>query len=107
MLNKFGLAEARPMRGDLQIEFMIKTTPTQPEVVEMIEEWRGSHSTVWDDIGFEMRGEQKPHWLSSEVPKKEVTIDIERHNEELVDTEILLGTLNTLLPTIRNIYQAQ
>lgn len=107
-MKKFGLATPSTMRENLEVEFMMKTTPTQEEVEEMIDEWRSSHSATWDDVGFIFNGNpNQTHWLSSEVPKKELEIDVERHNEELVDTEILLNTLDNLHQVMRNVYQSQ
>lgn len=107
LMKKLGIADPSAMRENLEVEFLMKTTPTRDEVVEMIDEWRSSHSTTWDDIGFVFNGNVQPHWLSHEVPKKEVEIDVERYNEELVDTEILLNTLGTLHHAMRNVYQSQ
>lgn len=108
LMNKLGLAQPSAMRENLEVEFKMKTTPTQEEVIEMIEEWRSNHSATWDDIGFVFSGNHSHiHWLSSEVPKKELEIDVERYNEELVDTEILLNTLDTFHHAMRNVYQSQ
>jgi hypothetical protein len=98
-LDIIGLG-ARLPRGHLPDEVLIKTempmTFEQPELKEIIATWEADHADDHqpeEDIGFVLRGEATPRWLSRSYSRKNFGIDLQWLDEELVDPQSLLHQL--------------
>lgn len=59
----------------------------------MVEEWRKNHDSKWDDIGFTLKGEQVPRWLSNSLARDQYKLDVKRIDDEIVDASSLLEKL--------------
>ena len=51
------------------------------------------HDSKWDDIGFTLKGEQVPRWLSNSLARDQFDLDVKRIDEEIVDATSLLEKL--------------
>lgn len=95
LLQRVGLAEppAAPPAVKLEYEMSVRLEPA--EMRELADQWddEAAEAEDWEDIGFILRGEQTPHWLSKSVARLKIDLDIERDSAEIVNPESLLAQL--------------
>jgi hypothetical protein len=75
----------------LELEY----SPTKAELEAMIEgEASDPDSLGWDDMGFQLKGESSPRWISKEPAAGWFNLDIKRINEEAIDLASLMAALS-------------
>lgn len=89
-----GLKKQKKLDSNVNFSYEFSYTPTEQEVEEMVSEWEKSHDSKWDDIGFLLRGEQAPRWLSNSVARSEFELKVKRLDEEIVEAKSLLKALS-------------
>ena len=92
-LLNLGLKKKRNLNSEVNFSYEFSFAPSEPELKEMIAEWEKNHDSKWDDIGFTLKGEQVPRWLSKSLARDMIELDVKRVNEEIVDTRSLLDQL--------------
>ena len=60
----------------------------------MIQDWKEGTEREWDDYGFVFRGSSDIHWLSHSLARVEQELDVERDNDEVVNSMSLLNALH-------------
>lgn len=100
LLVNCGIVPDIPLQNNIQVKYEFGHTPTEYELDSMIQEWEMSHDTKWDDIGFAIKGETSPFWLSHSVAKNKFELDVERDNEEIVNPESLLEQITSIRPRL-------
>lgn len=93
VLLNLGLKKQRNLNSEVNFSYEFSFTPSETELKEMISEWERSHDSKWDDIGFTLKGEQVPRWLSNSLARDEFDLDVKRINEEIVDAKSILEQL--------------
>lgn len=81
---------------DVKVKYEIPYSPSAEEFDAMVEEWEAEHETKWDDIGFKLTGDAQIRWLSHSIAKSEYELDVERDNDEIVDSQSLLNALSQM-----------
>lgn len=51
---------------------------SEQQLEKIIEDWRKSGGSQWDDYGFQFKGSSTVHWLSSASARGEFQVDVER-----------------------------
>ncbi|HDZ9327483.1 TPA: hypothetical protein RUZ39_001371 [Vibrio cholerae] len=92
-LKNLGLKKQRSLNSDVNFSYEFSFTPSEAELKEMIAEWEKSHDSKWDDIGFTLKGEQGPLWLSNSLARDKFDLDVNRIDEEIVDAKSILEQL--------------
>src|SRR5690625_932528 len=92
-LLNLGLKKQRNLNSEVNFSYEFSFTPSEPELKEMIAEWEKNHDSKWDDIGFTLKGEQVPRWLSNSLARDKFELDVKRIDEEIVDARSLLDQL--------------
>lgn len=92
-LLNLGLKKQRNLNSEVNFSYEFSFTPSEPELKEMIAEWEKSHDSKWDDIGFTLKGEQVPRWLSNSLARDQFKLDVNRIDEEIVDAKSILEQL--------------
>jgi hypothetical protein len=92
-LLNLGLKKQRDLDSEVNFSYEFSFTPSEPELKEMIAEWEQGHDSKWDDIGFTLKGDQVPRWLSNSLARDQFELDVKRIDEEIVDAKSLLEQL--------------
>lgn len=77
-----------------KLKYRMTTPVTVEDVQAMIDDWKDGVETEWNDYGFMFKGDSKLHWLSHSIARREFELDIERNNDEVVNSMSLLEALN-------------
>lgn len=104
LMTKIGSKQNRKLDREIEFRLEVKTKPNYKELNDIIDSWREEHESVWDDVGFKMKKEDKPYWLSSEIPTKDIELNVNRINNEFVKLDDLLNELDQKLDIFRDIY---
>lgn len=78
----------------VSISYEIGTTLSKTDVQEIIDH-ASKDTETWDDIGFMLKSDPNPHWLSKSFARDTFDIQVQRVNEEIVDLDALLGELDS------------
>ncbi|MET4163798.1 hypothetical protein ABIE61_003664 [Marinobacterium sp. MBR-111] len=92
-LLNLGLKKQRKLNSEVNFSYEFSYSPTEKELKEMVSEWEEGHDSKWDDIGFILKGEQVPRWLSNSLARDQFDLDVKRIDEEIVDAVSLLEKL--------------
>jgi len=92
-LLNLGLKKHRNLDSEVKFSYEFSFTPSEHELKEMIAEWEKNHDSRWDDIGFTLKGEQGPLWLSNSLARDKFELDVKRVDDEIVDAKSLLDKL--------------
>lgn len=93
-----GRPNAQPSSAKMRAS--ISAQPSSEEVKTIIKDWKAHGSSQWDDYGFQFKGEQKVHWLSSASARGEFTINVERDNVGQIDRVKLLDAVMHIKPEL-------
>lgn len=94
LLVATGLLHPRRGPDSVKIRYEVEYKPTQEELEEIITHWEEDDSDIaWDDVGFHLRGEPAPIWLSHSFAKESIELEVERRNEHVVQARSLLKSL--------------
>jgi hypothetical protein len=75
----------------LELEY----SPTKAELEAMMEaEQNDPDSLGWDDMGFQLKGENSPRWISRESAAGWFNLNVNRINEEALDLGSLMDALS-------------
>ncbi|GAW97955.1 MULTISPECIES: hypothetical protein [Colwellia] len=85
-----GLKKARNLNSEVNFSYQFPFTPSEQELKEMVKDWEDNHDAKWDDIGFTLKGEQAPRWLSNSLARSEYELDIKRLDDEIVEAKSIL-----------------
>lgn len=80
----------------VKIQYSMDTTVTPSEMRSLVREWAGAATrgdADWDDLGFMLKGEQSPLWLSHSLARKMFDLDVSRDTPEVVNAPSLARTL--------------
>lgn len=92
-LKGLGLKKKRTFDSEVNFSYEFSFNPSELELKEMVEEWEKSHDSKWDDIGFTLKGEQTPRWLSNSLARDEFELKVKRTDDEIVDAKSILKEL--------------
>ncbi len=95
LLERSGLALKKVLPPSVHMQYQVPTRLEPSEMSALIQQWEASSEEAdeWGDIGFLLRGESSPHWLSKSVARTITEFDIDRENAEVVKSSSLLGEL--------------
>lgn len=105
MLDHLGVGENNPDREEVRVEYSFPLTPTQEEFNNIIETWEESGMSWWNDVGFKFESENQIRWLSNALVKHTLAIDVQRDNDETVNTDSLFENLTTNRTMLINLVQ--
>ena len=103
MLRNLGIIQEEPIQNDVRVKYELDHTPDAEELEAIIEDWIAEHDSRWDDVGFQLEGEQSPFWLSHSVAKTKFDLNIQRDNAEIINAESLLEALTDNRAEILNL----
>jgi len=92
-LKSLGLKKKKNLDTEVKFSYEFNFSPTEDDLKEMIDEWKKHHDSKWDDIGFTLKGEQVPRWLSNSLARDQYELDVKRIDDEIVDASSLLEKL--------------
>ncbi|RJS93556.1 hypothetical protein D3260_07695 [Salinisphaera sp. Q1T1-3] len=96
LLTAFGISEPQEIQQTHHVRYEIDYQPTQDELEGIIEQWREEDAdgdSKWIDVGVIMRGEQVPRWFGNSLARDKFDIEVQRANEEVVNSRSLLSEL--------------
>ena len=89
-LYSLGLKNKRELKTEVKFSYEFSFSPTKDELNEIIIEWENNHDLKWDDIGFTLKGDPVPKWLSNSLARDHFELSVKRINDEIIDAESLL-----------------
>lgn len=92
-LRLMGLSTRDDGRKQARLAVSMAKSVTEEELENLIEEWEDNQGNQWDDCGFQLRGETDKHWLSSARVAGEFTLNVERGDNDQIDTKKLLDQI--------------
>lgn len=104
LMYTVGISRPSQLDDTVELKYEIKSKPTSQELEDIISSWQQDHSQVWDDVGFTFAGMQNPLWLSSEVPSKDIEINVSRSNDEFVNFGSLISELESKREELQRVY---
>ena len=107
IFKNLGIQDEISNDESLNMKYEMKIDLDRQELDDIIDTWRENHEGNWDDIGFKIKSENNPLWLSSDIPSEEVDLDVTRTNDEFLDFNRLLIDLESRLNLFRRIYTGQ
>lgn len=107
LMNFMGSNQPAVARDTIELKYEMKTKPSSQELEDIITSWQTDHEPTWDDIGFVIGSEPNPFWLSSEVPSKDIEINVIRDNDEFVNYDNLLTALENNIVDFRRVYNGE
>ena len=107
LMHHMGATEPHALTDNIELKYEMKTNLNNRELDDIITSWRQDHEQSWDDVGFMIPGNPNPLWLSSEVPSKEVDINVIRNNDEFVNFDSLLTELDNQIEDFRRVYNGE
>jgi len=93
LLQKLGLHTVTDNSQDVKVKYEIPFSPSSEELEGMISGWDSNHNSKWDDVGFELTGQQEVYWLSHSISKESVELDVRRDNAEVVNGDSIVTSL--------------
>lgn len=102
LMSKLGVGSVSGQNEDFQLKYEMKIQPTKSNVKEIIRSWKRVDS--WDDVGFKLKGQANPIWLSADIPTQEFDLNIKRTNNEFIDFQDLLDNLDSKIALIKKVY---
>ncbi len=72
-------------------------SPSAEDLEKIILNWKSQNSesaSAWENLGFQLDGEQKVRWIDSFLASEVFSLKIQRLNEEIVDVDSLLDELS-------------
>ncbi|WP_211828659.1 hypothetical protein [Kistimonas asteriae] len=91
MMDRVLLQDVTHAETDVKVKYEVSYTPSPEQLDQMISEWNENNETRWDDIGFNIAG--NTYWLSHSSAKDEVDLDITRDNDEVINAQSLIRSL--------------
>lgn len=76
-----------------RINYDIPFQPSVEDIESMFETWESEVDSKWDDFGVKIAGSQDIHWVSHTLARKEFDMDIERDNDEVVNSISLINAV--------------
>jgi hypothetical protein len=103
-LNLMGMGIAqRTLTDKVKIKVDLPLGFTAAELKATVKEWQEHLTTTdsrWDDLGFVIRGESSPFWLSKSYARKTFDIDIKWIDEEQIEPTALMQQLQIHRKTV-------
>lgn len=100
MMQKIGIGDNENNgNNSLNVKYSFPYTPSHDGIDAIIEHAMEEGLSWTNDVGFQMVGANDVIWLSNSIVKHEISLDIERDNDEIVN----LQSLATQLTNQRNI----
>jgi hypothetical protein len=97
LLESLGIRDAPDPEDPIRSRYEINFQPNEQQLEAMIEGWQqNGEESGWNDVGFKISGDSKIHWLSHSVSRYEEELEVERDNDEVVDSESLLHRLDDM-----------
>ena len=91
MMDRVLLQNVNPESTEVKVKYEVNYTPSQDQLQQIIREWNEKNETRWDDIGFNISGHT--YWLSHSTAKDKIDLNITRDNDEVINTQSLIQTL--------------
>ncbi|NIC42179.1 hypothetical protein [Aquabacterium sp. A08] len=95
LLQRAGMTAAPEIPAAVRVEYELPAKFEPDEMKALQDRWDIDNANMedWDDVGFVLKGEQTPHWLSKSVARGTHDLDVERESLELVNPASLLQQL--------------
>jgi hypothetical protein len=77
----------------VQYELPARFEPEEMRSLQARWDAESAEMEEWDDVGFVLKGESTPYWLSKSVARGALELDVERDNLEVVNSQSLLSEL--------------
>jgi hypothetical protein len=79
--------------NNIHFRYEIDLTPTEDELNQIMDQWDSVHSTKWDNIGFMLKDETSPRWISHSIAKGDFDLELDRNDVGIISAESLLNAL--------------
>lgn len=95
LLHRVGLADPPAAPPTVRLEYDMSVRLEPAEMRTLANQWdeESADAEDWEDIGFLLRGEQSPRWLSKSVARLKIDLEVARDSAEIVNPESLLAQL--------------
>lgn len=87
------LRDVQPNDDSIMIKQEVNCSISREELSEIIERWNEQDESQIDDFGFKFSGDSKIYWLRSSLARDIFTLDVERDNDEVVNSQSLMSAL--------------
>ncbi len=78
----------------VKVKYEMNSQPSRDELEEIIRNWEEEDKEeAWDNVGFQLSGEQTTHWLSHAFARSALELNVVRENAEVVQARSLLAVL--------------
>lgn len=95
LIRRAGMGAAPEAPPAVRLEYELPARFEPDEMKALQDRWdiESAEMEDWDDVGFQLKGEQTPYWLSKSVARGTHELDVVRDNEEVVNPQSLLDQL--------------
>lgn len=76
-----------------RISYDLPFQPTADDIENMFDAWEDTAESKWDDFGIMIKGHHDVYWVSHTLARKEFDLDVERENDEVVNSISLIDAL--------------
>jgi len=93
MIRQAGLSSPPVTPVKPRISYDLPFQPTADDIENMFDTWEAAAESKWDDFGVVIKGHQDVYWVSHTLARKEFDLDVERDNDEVVNSISLIDAL--------------
>lgn len=103
-----GINQAQRDPDPLKIRYEVDVTPSEDDLNAMIEDWQGTHTTHWNDVGFKISGDDRNiRWLSHCLARSDFDLDIQGSTSPTIGAAALLAAIEAQRAEIKSIVRKQ
>ncbi len=93
--GNLGLTISPQLSGELKMKVELPFTPEENELNQIISEWESENGSSWNNVGFELRGEDDIKWLSHSLVKSTVELEVVRDANGVISAESIANAILT------------
>lgn len=104
LLRVTGLSQPPQHKDQIKLKFEMPVSLTLAQLEEVIAEHdRTEYSTEWEDVGLQLTGDDKIHWLNKVMARESFDLDVVRDNLEVVNAASLAAELSRIRPALQRV----
>lgn len=95
LLQRAKMSDAHAATPITRVQYELPARFEPDEMRTLQARWNAESAEMedWDDVGFVLKGESTPYWLSKSVARGALELDVDRDNLEVVSSQSLLSEL--------------
>lgn len=95
LCHNLGITNSPKLTSEVKLKAELPFTPGKEELKEIIDEWESETNSKWNDVGFEMSGEEDIKWLSHTLVKTKLDLDVTRDSKGVISVDSIADAVTT------------